>query len=199
MTITPLSARVPDTRLATAATDLLLASSTATLANHCLRSYQFGLAIADRDGLAPDLELLYIGAALHDLGFTERFDGPAPFEEIGADAAYEFLISHGADGMRADLVAEAIRLHVHAEAAQDPRPEVALLSIGAAVDVFGLRLDLIEPEVTRRILEEHPRLGFSAAITAIVADESARKPDSAIARLDRAIGAKVLAVASFGE
>jgi hypothetical protein len=199
MTITPLSSRVPDTRLTAAATDLLVASSTATLVNHCLRTYHFGLAMADRDGLAPDLELLFIGAALHDLGFTERYDGPAPFEEIGADTAHEFLVSQGADATRADLVAEAIRLHVYAQTAKDPRPEVALLSIGAAVDVFGLRLDLIAPGVTRRIIEEHPRLGFTAAITAILADQSARKPDSPLAQLDRAGGAQLLAAAPFAE
>ncbi|MEU8076484.1 HD domain-containing protein [Catellatospora citrea] len=199
MTITPRCSRLPDTRLAVAATDLLVASSTATLINHCLRTYHFGLALADRDGLAPDLELLYIGAALHDLGFTQRYDGPAPFEEIGADAAHELLLAQGADPARADLVAEAIRLHVYAQTAQDPRPEVALLSIGAAVDVFGLRLDLIAPALTRQIIEEHPRLGFTAAITAIVADQSARKPDSPLARLDRSGGARLLAAAPFAE
>jgi len=73
------------------------------------------------------------------------------------------------------------------------------VSIGAAVDVFGLRLDLIEPAVTRRIIEEYPRLGFTAAITAIVADQSARKPDSPLARLDRAAGAQLLAAAPFSE
>ncbi|SCE98471.1 HD domain-containing protein [Micromonospora coriariae] len=167
--------------------------------NHCLRTYHFGLAMADRDGLDPDLELLFIGAALHDLGLTERYDGPAPFEEIGADAAAEFLLSQGVDATRADLVAEAIRLHVRAQTATDPRPEVALLSIGAAVDVFGLRLDLIPPDITRRIIEEHPRLGFTAAITKIVADQSARKPDSALARLDRAGGAQLLAATPFSD
>ncbi|MET8351847.1 MULTISPECIES: HD domain-containing protein [unclassified Micromonospora] len=106
MTITPIFSRVPDTRLSAAATDLLIASSPATLVNHCLRTYHFGLAMADRDGLDPDLELLFIGAALHDLGLTERYDGPAPFEEIGADAAAEFLLSQGVDATRADLVAE---------------------------------------------------------------------------------------------
>jgi hypothetical protein len=199
MTITPLSSRVPDTHLAAAATDLLVASSTATLANHCLRTYQFGLALADRDGLAPDLELLYIGAALHDLGFTERYDGPAPFEEIGADTAHEFLLSKGADATRADTVAEAIRIHVHAHTAKDPRPEVALLSIGAAVDVFGLRLDRIAPGIAARIIEEYPRLGFTAAITAIVADQSGRKPHSPLAQLDRAGGAQLLAASPFPE
>ncbi len=199
MTYSALSARVPDTRLAAAATELLLASSTITLANHCQRTYQFGLAIADRDRLAPDPEALYIAAALHDLGFTERYDGPAPFEEIGADVAYEFLLSRGAHTALADLVAEAIRLHVHQQAAKDLRPEVALVSIGAAVDVFGLRLDRIAPDVTRRIIEEYPRLGFTAAITAILADQSARKPDSPLGRLARAGGAELLAASPFAD
>ncbi len=199
MTISSLSARVPDTHLASAATDLLVASSTVVMVNHCFRTYHFGLALADRGSFAPDRELLFIAAMLHDLGLTERFDGPEPFEEISADTAYTFLVSRGADGSRADAVAEAIRLHVFAETAKDPRPEVALVSIGAAVDVFGLRLDRIEPEVTRRIVDVHPRLGFTAAITAIVADQSARKPDSPLARLDRAGGARLLKESPFAD
>ncbi|MET8351846.1 MULTISPECIES: hypothetical protein [unclassified Micromonospora] len=65
--------------------------------------------------------------------------------------------------------------------------------------MFGLRLDLIPPDITRRIIEEHPRLGFAAAITAIVAGQPARKPDSALARLDRAGGAQLLAAALFSD
>lgn len=199
MTNTALSSRVPDSRLAVAATDLLVASSTATLVNHCFRTYHFGLALADQDGLTPDRELLFIGAALHDLGLTERFDGPAPFEEIGAEAAHALLLAEGADQARADLVAEAIRLHVLVDTAKDSRPEVALVSIGAAVDVFGLRLGRIAPGLTQRIIKEHPRLGFNAAVTALVADQSARKPGSRLAQLDRAGGAQLLAANPFGD
>ena len=199
MTISSLAARIPDTALARSATDLLVASSTALMVNHCFRSYHFGLALADRGGLAPDLELFFVAAMLHDLGLTERFDGPEPFEQISADIAHSYLLSHGADGARADAVAEAVRLHVFAEAANDPRPEVALVSMGAAVDVFGLRLDRIGSDTVQRIIEEYPRLGFTAAIIAIVADQSARKPDSPLARLDRAGGAQLLRDSPFAE
>jgi hypothetical protein len=199
MTISSLSTRIPDTDLASAATDLLVAASPEVMVQHCFRSYHFGLALADRGGLAPDRELLFIAAMLHDLGLTERFDGPEPFELISADTAHAYLLMHGAEAARADAVAEAIRLHVYAETAKDPRPEVALVSMGAAVDVFGLRLDRIGPDVVQRILDEHPRLGFTAAIIAIIADQSARKPDCPLARLDRAGGAQLLRNSPFAE
>ena len=190
---------IPDTRLAGAAVELLTASSPATMVNHCFRTYRFGLALAERGGLAPDRELFFLGAALHDLGLTPAYDGPEPFEAIGADAAHEFLLAQGAAADRADLVAEAIRLHLLAGTAKDPRPEVALVSMGAAVDVFGLRIDRIDPDVTRRIVEEHPRLGFKDAVAALIGDQAARKPDSAIADLIRAGAGDLLAASPFTE
>jgi hypothetical protein len=184
---------IPDTALAVAATELLAASSSRALVNHCFRTYRFGLALAERDGLTPDRELFWLGAALHDLGLTPLYDGPEPFEEISAEVAHRFLLERGADAARADLVADAIRLHVQVTAATDPRPEVALVSIGAAVDVFGLRLDRIAPSVVAEILAEHPRLGFTAAILAIAADQAERKPASAMAELVRTAGARIAA------
>jgi hypothetical protein len=190
---------IPDTRLATAAVELLTASSSATMVNHCFRTYRFGLALADRGGLAPDRELFFLGAALHDLGLTPTYDGPAPFEIQGADAAHAFLLAQGADPDRADLVAEAIRVHLLVTTAKDPRPEVALVSMGAAVDVFGMRIDRIDPDVTRRIVEEHPRLGFKEAVAALIGDQAARKPDSTIAQLLQAGAGDLLAASPFAE
>lgn len=190
---------IPDTRLAKAAADLLAASSSETLVNHCHRTYRFGLELGERAGLAPDRELFWIGAALHDLGLTPAYDGDAPFEEVGANAAGAFLLGEGADPARADLVAEAIRLHLLPATAKDPRPEVALVTMGAAADVFGLRLDRIAPATVARIVEEYPRLGFTAAVTALVADQAARKPHSAIADLVNAGAADLIAATPFAD
>jgi hypothetical protein len=63
--------------------------------------------------------------------------------------------------------------------------------------VFGLRLDRIAPGTVARIVEEHPRLGFTAAVTALVADQAARKPDSAIAHLVHAGAAELIAASPF--
>src|SRR5215204_2719973 len=95
MTGTPSLVAVPDTAVAAAATELLTATSPPALVNHCLRTFQFGAALGVRDELDVDLEMLYIGSALHDLGLTGRFDGPEPFEAEGAQAAYGYLVKAG--------------------------------------------------------------------------------------------------------
>src|SRR5881397_1505718 len=112
-------APVPDTALARAATELLNATSPPALVNHCLRTYQFGTALGERDGLKADAEVLYVGAALHDLGLTERFDGPEPFEALGAQAAYALLTGAGCPEERARYVGEAIAFHLAVTTAQD--------------------------------------------------------------------------------
>lgn len=170
--------------LAQAATDLLVATSSPALVNHCLRTHAFGVAIAARDGLKPDPELFYVAAALHDLGLTERFGGQVPFEQAGAVAAAEFMA--GRPG--AETVVDAIALHLRLSTAEDPRPEVALVHLGAAMDVFGLGLGDLEPGTAVRVLDEHPRLDFAEAVTVLLGVEAARFPDSRAAEL-MALGA----------
>jgi len=49
-----------------------------------------------------------IGAIMHDLGLTERFDGDQRYEVDGADAAREFFLQHGLPKDRAEVVWDAI-------------------------------------------------------------------------------------------
>ncbi|MEH2446261.1 MAG: hypothetical protein V7K18_10880 [Nostoc sp.] len=51
--------------------------------------------LGQRDGLKCDRELLYLGAVLHDLGLSDRFDGEQRFEVDGADVAQAFVVEHG--------------------------------------------------------------------------------------------------------
>lgn len=178
MSAAPELAPVPDSPLAAAAADLLRATSPPALVNHCLRTYQFGCAIGARDGLEPDPEVLYVASMLHDLGLTERFAGPEPFEAQGAQAAYAFLVPLGYPPERAEYVGEAIAFHLAVTSAQDPRPEVALLSLGSAADLLGLRLDLLPADLLAAVLAAHPRHDFKRVITALMRAESAGKPDS---------------------
>jgi hypothetical protein len=178
MTAASALAAIPDSELAASATALLTETSPPALVNHCLRTYQFGAALGARDGLDPDLEMLYVASALHDLGLTERFDGPEPFEAQSAQAAYAFLVAAGCPTERAQYVGEAIAFHLAVTTAHDPRPEVALLSIGAAVDVLGLRLEAVPGDLVDAVLAEYPRLGFKELMASLMRDQSERKPDS---------------------
>jgi hypothetical protein len=190
---------IPDTELAAAATFALRASSPPFLVNHCFRTYAFGRALAVRDRAGVDAEMLWLGAALHDLGLTPAGSGDVPFEERGAAAARPLLIAAGLAEDRADLVAEAIRRHIEPDAAHDPRPEVALVSIGAAVDVLGLRHDRVPADVLRRVVDEYPRLGFKAAITVLLREEVDRYPHGGMARFAALGGAAGIEAAPFAE
>jgi hypothetical protein len=178
-----------------AATELLEASSPATLVNHCLRTYRYGLVLAERDGLTPDPEILYVAAALHDLGLTERFAGTVAFEEHGADVAHAFLAERGYPADRADLVADAIRLHTRRSTAEDPRPEVALVHLGAALDVFAIGRKRMPPGAVEEILAAHPRLSFDEAIIGYLTEQARRVPESFAGELVRS---GVLRVGSQG-
>jgi hypothetical protein len=172
--------QLPDTKVAFAAEAYLAAVSNITMIRHCIRTYRFGRALAEKAGAKPDLEVLYVASLLHDLGLEALFDGPEDFEKLGAREAKRFLLGQGHEHL-ADQVATAIELHTLIETAKDPRTEVAYLSIGAFCDVTGARLDQLEPRVVQEIVAEYPRNGTKDLLLALVKRQIAIKPQSNIA------------------
>jgi hypothetical protein len=192
----PLSS-FPDSPLARAADQMLCAASPPTLVAHCHRTYRFGSAFLEGQRRAFDAEALFIASALHDLALTEAYDDPqTPFELHGARLAEQELHSRGARPDLAGLVRDAIALHMEITTADDPRPEVAAVHLGAAADVMGLRLDQLPPGLVADVLELHPRQGFAAFVTEAVRRQAAAKPDSRIALLIRHAGFLDLIAAS---
>src|SRR5271170_5420933 len=140
--------RIPDSRLALAALDLVKIESHASIYKHVLRTFVFGGLSARAERIGFDEELFFLGAALHDLGLTERFGAPAGrFEVVGADAAEKFLLGKGVAAERSAVVWEAIALHTSNGIALRRAPEVALVHIGASIDVMGLGLEKLPPTV----------------------------------------------------
>ena len=168
----------PDTPIALASRDLCREVSSEALTNHCERTYAFGAALGEREGYAFDPELLYVASMLHDLGLTERFDGPEEFEVQGANAAHEFLVGRGWEDSRADLVREAITFHTKVGTEDHDRKEVPLLRLGAGADVLGLGIEDVPPDVVERALAEFPRAGLNAELVRLFADQARRKPES---------------------
>jgi hypothetical protein len=180
---------VPDTALARTAERIVVACSPTGLVNHCRRTYQFGGALLARAGRAYDQEVLYVASLLHDLGLTDSYeDGTTSFEQRGAQVAAAELAAAGADEALVALVREAIALHLSVAAADDPRPEVAGVSIGAAVDVLGLRLDKLPPDLVAGVLEEFPRGDFKQLLVRAIERQVGLKPDSTIAGHVRTYG-----------
>lgn len=160
--------RLPDSALCQQALQLATAVSEPVVLNHVLRTYVFGCLLAQRDALRLDHELFFLGAILHDLGLTERFAGTDRFEVVGADAATGFLREHGLVEEHCEVVWDAIALHAQVGIASRKRPEIALVHLGAGVDVLGMGLDILAPRVVAEVIDQLPRLDFKQAFVDIL-------------------------------
>jgi len=171
--------RIPDSHLAAEATELARETSSPFLFNHVMRTYLFGALIGKRRGLKLDLELFYLGAALHDLGLTERFRGPERFEVDGANAAREFLKQRGVPEETVGVVWDAIALHTVRGVPPYKQPEVALVHAGAGIDVTGRGLQDLSAGEVDEVLKAYPRLDFKRVFPQAIADMLASKPETA--------------------
>ena len=159
---------IPDSEICKKATQLVAEVSPTFLCNHCIRTFLFGDLLGKRDGLKCDRELLYLGAVMHDLGLTKRFDNQQRFEVDGADAARTFVLEHGLSDEKAQIVWDAIALHTSLGIASRKQPEIALVHLGASADVLGLRISDISSETVEQVIEAYPRLGFKMAMTELL-------------------------------
>jgi len=175
----------PDTDVARSAADVLRAAAPSVLVNHSERTYAFAALLGSTGDLKWDPELLYVASMLHDLGLTPAVTGEGPFEQRGAVAAHRWLKGQGWPDDRAEPVARAIRMHLDVGKASRERPEVALLHLGAAADVIGMRLEDLPAQTINDVVSAYPREGFKAFFTDKVRTEARRHPRSATAALCR--------------
>jgi len=168
--------RLPDSPLAVAAVSLARGACPAFLFNHCLRTFLFGALLAERDQVSYDREMIFVAAALHDLGLTRTYArAEQPFEVDGADAAKAFLVSRGVSEVRAEMVWNAIALHTSMLVEHHP-PQVALVGDGAGADVFGSQLGELPRERVRAVFGAFPRLSFNTQFRDLLVDHCHRKP-----------------------
>src|SRR6202140_881680 len=153
--------RIPDTALCIAAVDLLESSSPKFLCTHCLRTYIFGsLAVRSIGRSVADEEAAFCAAALHDLGLVPPYRRDNRFEVDGANAARQFCSKHQVPPERADLIWEAIALHTSPGIATRLADEIAVVHIGAGLELFGLGLDQVAPQIVEEVLDRYPRMNF---------------------------------------
>ncbi|WP_242887310.1 HD domain-containing protein [Actinomadura litoris] len=174
---------MPDTDLTRAAYDLAFTAEQRALAHHSVRVYLFGRALGEARGLRPgdayDDELLFVACLLHDMGLTDEGDGDQRFEVDGADVAAGFLEGQGVAPDRVRVVWEAIALHTSVGIPQRMRPEIALTSAGAGLDVAGLHADRLPEGYADRVHAAYPRLEKGSGLTHLVVDQIVRKPAKA--------------------
>ncbi|MGE2729647.1 HD domain-containing protein [Mycolicibacterium vaccae] len=152
---------IPATPAADGAARLVQAMTSPLLYHHSRRVYLFGALHADRLGLQPDPELLYLAALFHDTGLTTPFSATEQrFEVDGADHARRFLVEHGFPDAAADTVWAAIALHTTPGIPDRMSAEIAATHLGVLTDVIGLGLDRLDPDRVDDIVAAHPRRDF---------------------------------------
>jgi hypothetical protein len=74
----------------------------------------------------------------HHICLTARYrDGQLRFEVGGANAARDFLRNHGITESDVETVWNAVTLHKPPAISEFMRPEIALVEVGAGMDVAG--------------------------------------------------------------
>jgi hypothetical protein len=178
----------PDTDISLAALQLAQDQLAPFLFNHVMRSYAFGREAAALNGLKYDEEMYFLGAVLHDLGLVEKFIGDDRFEIDGADAAADFLSRQGYSDRKIAVVWDAIALHTTLSVPQRKQPEIALVQLGAGIDIGAIPRSLLTPETMEIILAEYPRIGFKKAMLTAMGNVIRRKPMTGVFNLMGEVG-----------
>jgi hypothetical protein len=178
MTATLQGVGIPDSKLAREITELVMDTEPPLLFHHSSRVYYWSALAGRRRGLRFDPELLYAGAMFHDMGLTDQHSSADErFEVDGANAARDFLRSHGIAQQDIDTVWTAIALHTTPGIPQHMHPVVALVTTGVEMDVLGLTYPEYSDAERNAVVQAHPRSdNFKEDIIQAFYDGIKRKP-----------------------
>jgi hypothetical protein len=172
---------LPDTPTARAADELCRDASEPFLANHELRSYLWASVLGRARGVDVDHESLFVAAALHDLGLTDRYRAEDCFERVGGRVAADFLVARGWSADDAAVIRRAIELHIEQSVPIELGPVAHVLDLGITVDVSGGRLDEIDAGIRNEILAAYPRLDFKRRMVEVLRRDAQAQPGCATA------------------
>ena len=176
-------AYLPSARLAPPTTVLTRAAETCArrvlpvaLLNHGYRTYIFGRAFGELEGIDVDTELLFAGALLHDTGLVNP-TGDADFTLASSRLARAVAEAVGLSTAATDTMLTAITMHHSPSVTVDAGPVAYLLSAGAGLDVAGVRSWELPAATIAEAVREHPRTGFKRVFTEAFGQEAARVPE----------------------
>src|SRR6266436_3443092 len=145
-----------------------------------MRSLKYGssikpMALARLKSVA-DEEAAFCASALHDLGLVPAYRRDNRFEVDGADAARQFCEKHQVPPERADLVWKAIALHTSPGIATRLADEIALVHLGAGLELFGLGLNQMPPQMVEEVLQKYPRMDFKTEFRNLLVEHCRHNP-----------------------
>ncbi|AVT32624.1 diguanylate cyclase [Plantactinospora sp. BC1] len=170
---------IPETAAVAEATRRIQQTTSPLIYHHSRRVFLFSQIHADRLGVKPDPELLYLAAIFHDSGLLTPFsDVEQRFEVDGADHARKFLLERGFPAAAAETVWTAIALHTTPGIPERMSPEIATTQFGVLTDVLGFGLDGIARDQLDEILAVHPRGDFKHEFLRTYADGLRNRPET---------------------
>jgi hypothetical protein len=172
----------PGTDVARAALEVATEYCSPSLLNHCVRSYIWAVAYAQRNGIVFDEELLYVSSMLHDIGLVPAFDShTVPFEIAGGHVAWVFGAGAGWPVDRRRRAGEIIVRHMWNEVDVTADPEGHLLELATGLDISGRHPEWWPQELRDEVVRLLPRLGLRAEFLRCFQEQAARKPESTAA------------------
>lgn len=151
--------RFPDSKLALEATTEARETVPDYVFEHCIRTYLFGLLLAQVQGVDVDHELVYVAAVLHDT----QLESPQPkhcFAVASGEYAQTFALDRGASIETAEAIGAAIAGHITLGASEDLSDPAGFVSAGAFADLTGVGLQHASQEWVDAVLQRHPRHDF---------------------------------------
>jgi hypothetical protein len=149
---------IPDSQLAREATQFVRDTESDLLFQHSTRVYFWGALAGKRKGLTLDSELLYTATMFHDVGLTPGFrESRLRFEVDGANAARDFLRSHGISESDIEKVWLAIALHTTPGISAHLHPVAALTAEGVMMDLTSLGYDEFTDAQREAVAKAYPR------------------------------------------
>jgi hypothetical protein len=129
---------------------------------HGYRSYVFGRALGEVEGLTCDEEALFAATMFHDYAF-ETMDSLTDecFTLAGAEVAAQALESSPLSESERRDVLDAITLHLNPTVPREHGAIQHLAHDGILLDVLGVRDWELDRAGVRRTFERHPRHGFT--------------------------------------
>jgi HD domain len=181
MTIAEISGvGIPDSKLAREVAQFIRDTESDFLFQHSTRVYFWGALAGKRRGLTFDPELFYAAAMFHDLGLTAGFrESHLRFEVDGANAARDFLQSHGIPELDTKRVWLAIALHTTPGISAHLHPIVALTAEGVMMDLVGLGYDEFTDEQRSAVETAYPHPPqFAEGVLQALYDGLKHRPES---------------------
>lgn len=190
--------RPPDSRFAREV-EAAAAEQNALIRLHSYRSWIFGRALADVDGIAVDDELLFAGALLHDHGIEPLVPGE-DFTLRSARRAVDCARSAELDDTRTTALADSITVHTTPGITVERDGALGYyIQNGALVDIAGNRFWDLSQSLIDDTLARYDRRGFTRGLGDHFTAEAKAVPGGRFSMLRRCGFVGLMHIAPFGK